>query len=72
VLLIGAIGIELLNNWTAVDAGGVFEVAEEGLEMLGGSLLVWAGFGLVQRHPSTAAAFALLRPIMVRARGGRP
>jgi hypothetical protein len=62
LLFTGAVGFELLNNLVALDVDGVFEVLEEGLEMLGGSVLAWAAFGLVRRHPSTRAAFHLLRP----------
>jgi hypothetical protein len=62
VLFSGAIGVELLNNFKSIDLGDAFEVLEEGLEMLGGSLLVWAAFSLVRRHRSTEAAIRLLRP----------
>ena len=60
MLLLGAaVGLELLNNIDYA-SGRASEVLEEGVELLGGSLLVWAALGLVQRHPSTAGIFRAL------------
>lgn len=67
----GAVGVELLNN-IGGDGLGSMEMLEEYLEMVGGSLLVWSAWDLLQRGPrlagirrrrsSTTANHSHLRP----------
>lgn len=63
VLFSGAIGVELLNNLGVSAIRPFVEVLEEGLEMVGGSLLVWSACDLMRRHPSTADAWRALSPL---------
>jgi hypothetical protein len=69
VLLGAAVGIELFNNSDVPALKSASEILEEGLEMVGGSLLVWSACDLILRHPSTAEAAAALLPLPGRRRG---
>jgi hypothetical protein len=56
----GAVGVELLNNVGSDALRHLMIELEEGLEMIGGSLLVWSALDLVRRHPTTADAWSRL------------
>jgi hypothetical protein len=66
VLLTGAVGLEILSNF--VDPGtfvAMLQVAtEELVEMIGGSILLWAGYTLIRTHSSTADIFEALVPLV--------
>lgn len=71
VLLLGALGAEMLANFvvTAEEMNGEVPGAylgvvalEEGLEMAGGSILLWASLHFAARHWSTQAIRFLMHP----------
>lgn len=64
VLLTGALGVEAITNFLGTDGHYVVGVAfEEGLELAGGSILMWAGFTFLLRHKSMQELRNVLRPL---------
>ncbi|PQO23494.1 hypothetical protein C2I36_07635 [Rhodobacteraceae bacterium WD3A24] len=66
ILFLGAIGVEGLTNLLVDEAGYdvprfmILVAFEEGFELLGGSLLAWAGVLFLHQHPETRPAFDAL------------
>lgn len=66
ILFLGALGVEGLTNLLVDDANYasprfmILVAFEEGFEMLGGSLLAWAGVSFLRHHPDTRPAFDAL------------
>lgn len=64
ILLTGALGVEAITNFLGADRRYFVGVAfEEGLEMAGGSILLWAGFTFLLRHKSMQELRNVLRPL---------
>ena len=64
ILLTGALGVEAITNFLGTNRRYFVGVAfEEGLEMVGGSILLWAGLTFLLRHKSMQEFGNVLRPL---------
>lgn len=65
-LLTGALGVEAITN--LLDAGAFYSVGvafEEGLEMVGGSILLWTGCNFLLQHKSMQEFWNAVRPLRI-------